>query len=160
VERPLALRPRLSLAGLLGVLVALSGCGGEERSPEAYCKAFYSKAAPIRESYVRADPEKDPLGAIVTLLSAPGDMVTILDGMTRHAPDEIESDTAQVRDSFKKMQDTMGDAIKDPFGALGSGLVNSLTSAGAFQRVDSYLGQHCPVDSELAQKYIREAQAN
>jgi len=144
---------------LLAATVALTaGCGGPERSPEAYCKAFYSKAAPIRQAYVDADPEKDPLGAVVTLLSAPGDMVSILDGMTRHAPDEIESDTAEVRDSFKRMQEAMGDALSDPLKALGGGLIGSLSSAGAFQRVDSYLGQHCPVDSELAQKYIREAE--
>jgi hypothetical protein len=150
-------RPGIALAGLVAA-ACLQGCG-QERSAEAYCEAFYAKAAPIRQAYVDADPEKDPLGAFVTLMSAPGDMVSILDGMTDHAPDEIKSDTAEVRDSFKDLQDSMGDALSDPLKAIGSGLASSLSSAGAYQRVDGYLAQHCPVDSELAQKYIRRSRA-
>lgn len=144
-------------AQVLSIALALllaAGCGGAERSPQAYCKAFYSKAAPIRDAYVKADPNKDPLGAFVMLISAPGDMISILDGMTDHAPDEIKSDTVEVRDSLKKSVDSMGDALSDPLGAIGGGIISSLTSAGAFQRVDAYLGQHCPPDSDLAKQYI------
>jgi hypothetical protein len=144
-----------------GVALLVSGCG-DDRSPEAYCKAFYSKAAPIRQNYVDTNErakrsDADMLASIATLLQAPGDFVAIFDGMVDHAPDEIESDTVQVRDALKKMQDGMGDALSNPLKALGANLVASLTSAGSFNRVDAYLGQHCPVDSELAQKYIREA---
>jgi len=138
-------------------ITALTACGGEERSPDAYCRAFYTKAAPIRQGYIDANEslEQDPLSAFVKIVSAPGDMVVIFDGMVDHAPDDIRSDTEEVRDSFKEMQDSMGDAISNPLGALGGSLVRSLSSAGSYQRVDAYLNQHCPVDSPLAQEIIR-----
>lgn len=143
----------------LGLAVALAGCG-EDRSPEAYCRAFYTTAAPIRQGYVDANEnmEQDPLTAFVRVFSAPGDLASIFDSMVPHAPDEIQSDTAAVRDSFKKLQDTMGSAISDPLGAIGGSLVNSLTSAGSFERVDTYLADHCPPNSPLAQQIIRESQ--
>jgi hypothetical protein len=139
--------------------LTLSACGSsDERSPEAYCRAFYTKAAPIRQSYVDANKnmDADPLTGIIKLIGVPGDMESIFDGMVDHAPDDIKSDTAQVRDSFKKMADTEGDALSNPLLAMGKGLINSLTSAGAFQRVDSYLTAHCPVNSKLAQDIINK----
>jgi len=147
-------------ATIVGALaVAVTGCGGPERSAEAYCKAFYSKAAPIRQGYIDAGQtaKTDPLGATLKLLQAPGDFVSILDAMVDHAPDAIKSDTVEVRDSLKKVQDTMGQALSNPLGALGGGLAASLTSAGAYRRVNEYLNEHCPVNSPLAQKIIRES---
>ena len=138
---------------------AFAGCGGDSRSPEAYCKAFYSHAAPIRQTYVNADKtaKQQPLQALVTLLSAPGDLAAIFDSMVPHAPDEIASDTKQVRDSFKKLQDNMGKSVTNPFQALVENAANSLSSSGSFVRVDQYLGAHCPPSSPLAQKYIKAA---
>ncbi|HEV7493341.1 hypothetical protein [Baekduia sp.] len=139
--------------------LALSACArSEDRSPEAYCRAFYSKAAPIRQSYMDADAnmKADPLTGILKLLQAPGDLESIFDSMVDHAPDEIKSDTVQVRDSFKKLADTEGEALSNPLLAMGKGLINSMTSAGAFQRVDTYLTAHCPVDSKLAQDIIHK----
>lgn len=134
----------------------LSACGGTERSAEAYCRSFYETAAPIRESYVEADKEveRDPLNAIVTLLGSPGDLVVIFDSMIPHAPDEIRSDTEAVRDAIKKEQDAVGEALSDPLGALGNSLAAGVTSSGSFTRVDTYLNEHCPVDSQLAQEVI------
>jgi hypothetical protein len=152
---------RIAALGAACFALTMSGCafgGGSasERTPEAYCRAFYTKAAPIRQKYLEADANmnKDPLSAMVALLSSPGDLESIFGGMVDHAPDDIKADTEQVRDSFKKAQDSMADAISSPLKALGAGLVNSLTSAGAFQRVGDYLDAHCPVDSPLAQKII------
>src|SRR4051794_28900014 len=86
----------------IGVAVLTAGCGGDERSAEAYCRAFYAKAAPIRQSYVDQNERvnSDPFGSIIKLLQAPGDFVSIFDSMVDHAPDEIKSDTVIVRDSF------------------------------------------------------------
>jgi hypothetical protein len=155
------MRAILTAAALSAVALLATGCG-DDRSPEAYCKAFYSKAAPIRQNYVDANQrakrsDADMLSSIVTLLQAPGDLVAIFDGMVDHAPDAIKSDTVQVRDALKKLQDGMGDALSNPLKALGANLIASMTSAGSFNRVDAYLGQHCPVDSELAQRYIQDA---
>jgi hypothetical protein len=147
----------LGASVLLLVLVGLLvGCGGSERSTEAYCKAFYETAAPIRESYVEAgkEVEKDPLQSIVTLLGSPGDLSVIFDSMVAHAPDEIRADTEAARDAMKKEQEAVGEGLSDPLGALGKSLGAGLTSSGSFERVDSYLNEHCPVNSSLAQGII------
>ena len=141
---------------LLVLLCLLAGCGGSERSAEAYCKAFYETAAPIRESYVEADKEveNDPLQSIVTLLGSPGDLSVIFDSMVAHAPDEIRADTEAARDAMKQEQEAVGEGLSDPLGALGKSLGAGLTSSGSFERVDSYLNEHCPVNSDLAQSII------
>ncbi len=138
----------------------LAGCGGSERSPDAYCRSFYETAAPIRESYVEADKEveTDPLQSIVTLLGSPGDLEVIFDSMVAHAPDEIRADTEAVRDAMKKEQEAVGEGLSDPLGALGKSLGAGITSSGSFSRVDSYLDQHCPVNSSLAQSIINESE--
>jgi hypothetical protein len=146
-------------AGLTAlVTLALTSCGDEERSADAYCRAFYEHAAPIRKSYVEADErmEEDPIGSIVTLLGSPGDIAVIFDAMVDHAPEEIRSDTEAARDAVGDQQDALDDALSDPLGALGGSLIEGLTSSGSFARVDAYLNEHCPVDSELAREVIDE----
>lgn len=151
----------LGASALLLLLVGLVvGCGGSERSPEAYCRAFYETAAPIRKSYVEAgnEVESDPLRSIVTLMGTPGDLSVIFDSMVAHAPDDIRSDTEAARDAMKKEQDAVGEGLSDPLGALGKSLGAGLTSSGSFQRVNDYLDEHCPVSSEFAQKIISESE--
>ena len=142
-----------------GCAVSIGACGSD-RSPQAYCTAFYDKAAPIRQSYVTADAQAstDPLGSLVKVISAPGDLASIFDGMVPHAPDDIKSDTVAVRDSFKHLNDSLGKALTNPLAALGGNLMVALTSAGAFQRVSAYLDTHCPVNSPLAQRIINGSQ--
>src|SRR4051794_37024382 len=70
--------------------------------------------------------------------------------MDQHAPGEIESDTAQVRDTLKRLQGDLGQGATDPIGALAATLVAYLTSAGAFQRVGDYLQAHCPLNSAVS----------
>ncbi|MBJ7330457.1 MAG: hypothetical protein JHC95_11215 [Solirubrobacteraceae bacterium] len=149
----------VGLVCMPALVFSLAACG-DERSPEAYCRAFYEHAAPIRRGYVDAgnNAKSNPIEAIATILASPGDLVTIFDAMVDHAPDEIQSDTEEVRDSFKRAQEHLGEAASNPLGALGAGLIGSMTSAGASRRVDAYLNEHCPVDSPLAQEYIDAAE--
>jgi hypothetical protein len=150
----------LVAASALLTATVLSACGGSggDRSAEAYCRAFYEHAAPIRKTYVEADKtlEQDPLKSVVTLLGAPGDLASIFGAMVDHAPDEIRSDTEAVRDAFKKQQESVGEALSDPLGAIGDSLGAALTTSGSFARVESYLQRHCPVNSTLAQEIINE----
>lgn len=144
----------------LALVVLLAGCGGStDRSPEAYCRAFYETAAPIRQTYVEADEEMeaDPLGSIVTLMGSPGDLKVIFNTMVDHAPDEIRPDTEAVEEAMKKEEEAVGEGLSDPLGALGKSLGAGLTSSGSFVRVERYLDQHCPVNSQLAQSIIKGA---
>lgn len=149
----------LVVLALLTLTVGLAACGGPERSAEAYCRAFYETAAPLRADYEEADEnaEEDPLGAIATILRSPGDLKVMLSKMAEHAPDEVKADTEAARDALEDQQDAIGDVFSDPLGAIGGGLIAGLTSSGSFSRIDAYLGEHCPVDSELAQEAIAEA---
>jgi hypothetical protein len=147
----------LAAAAATASALALTACGGgEDRSPEAYCRAFYEKAAPIRQGYVDASKNvnADPLTSIVKLLQAPSDMAAIFGGMVDHAPDDIKSDTEQVRDSFKKLSDSEGDMLSNPLLAAGKSIINGVAAGGSFERVDAYLAAHCPVSSKLAQDII------
>jgi hypothetical protein len=152
-------RSFFTLAVGLVACLALVSCGSAERNADAYCRAFYETAAPIREGYVEADEhmEEDPFGSVVTLLGSSGDMTVIFDTMAAHAPDEIRSDTEAARDALEDQQDALGDALSDPLGAIGSGVIAGITSSGSFARVDAYLDEHCPVDSEFAQEIISES---
>jgi hypothetical protein len=156
-------RARRATALLALTLVAgaagLSACGGEERSPQAYCGAFYSRAAPMRQVWVDQtnDRNANPLTGLIVVLSAPGQLETVFDGMVDHAPDDIKPETVQARDAFKQTEDNMGKSATDPIGGFASALATSLSSAGSFNKVDAYLNANCPVSSPLAQKYIRAA---
>jgi hypothetical protein len=152
------------VAGALALLVLLAavlvGCGGSDRSPEAYCKAFYETAAPIRQTYVEADEhmETEPVQGLITLLGSPGDLEVIFSSMVEHSPDEIKADTESIRDAFKQEKEAMGEGPGDPLAALGKSLAAGLGSSGSFLRVEKYLSQHCPVNSELAQNIIHESE--
>ena len=149
----------LLAVALVAGAAALSACGGDERSRQAYCSAFYSRAAPMRQAWVDQNNAGDanPLTSIITVLAAPGQLETVFDGMVDHAPDDIKPETVQVRDAFKQTADNMGESATDPIGGLASAFATSISSAGSFQKVDTYLSSHCPVSSPLAQKYIRAA---
>jgi hypothetical protein len=142
----------------LGAMTGLTACGGSggDRSAAAYCDAFYSGAAPLHAKMTQAaaSSSSDPLTGFATAISSIGDLESIFDRMDKHAPDEIESDTAQVRDSLKRLQENLGAGAQNPIGALASNVVTSLTSAGAFQRVGDYLQAHCPLGSAVARKYV------
>ena len=154
---PRRLVPLICVA--LFLAAGVTSCGESQRSADAYCTAFYEKAAPIRQGWVDANENSDanPLGAIVSLIRAPNDLAVIFDGMVDHAPDEIRSDTEEARDSLKRSQENAGEALSNPLAAIGTGLVNAIGASGSFQRVGSYLEKHCPPSSDLAQRIIRES---
>ncbi len=138
-----------------------TGCGGgSDRSADAYCRAFYETGAPIRETYVHADEEveSNPLQSIATLLGSPGDLAVIFHTMAEHAPDEIRADTEAAQQAMEKEQEAVGEGLSDPLSALGKSLGAGLTSSGSFERVETYLDDHCPVNSSLAQSIIHESE--
>ena len=113
------------MSPLCVLALVVAGCG-QERSPEAYCDAFWDKAIPLHEQYTKAaeEAEANPIGAIMNLFSSPRDLAGVFDSMAKAAPEEIRTDTEAVRDSFNKLADSYG-------------IPNSVAPNGAF----SYTGK-------------------
>lgn len=128
-------------AGVLMVfaVLVLSGCA-VKGSMEQYCETLASH----RESYLQAmGAATDPSSAADVLggVSAIGDLKSMWREMAEVAPEEIRSDTESVRDAWSKVEDS---AARGDWGAaLFAGLLN----AGAMERVDAYVRQHCDVAS-------------
>lgn len=137
------------MSPLCVLALVVAGCG-QERSPEAYCDAFWDKAIPLHEQYTKAaeEAEANPIGAIMNLFSSPRDLAGVFDSMAKAAPEEIRTDTEAVRDSFNKLADSYGDTMKDPLGGLLGSLGNALSVGNAMGRVDKYMSQHCGTPAE------------
>jgi len=142
--------------------LTVAACGDQSatsaKSPEAYCRSFYSAAAPLHDKYteVNANAKSDPLMGLATILSSPGDLATVFDGMVSHAPSDIEADTVAVRESFRQLQGNLAKSASDPLGGLASSLVAGLASNGSIERVGNYLQAHCPLNSSIARAYIKQ----
>jgi hypothetical protein len=76
-------------------------------------------------------------------LGAMSAWVPMFDRLAKVAPDEIQSDVEHIRDSLKEQQQAAGGAVGDPLGALGRSLVSGLMTMDSWQRVGSYVDQHC-----------------
>lgn len=136
-----------AVVAAMGLVVG--GCGAE-RSPQAYCDAFWDKAIPFREQLTKSNEnlDNDPFTGIMNLLSPPRDLAGIFDSMAKAAPEEIRTDTEAVRDAFNKLADSYGETVKNPFGALASNLGTALLTGAAMNRVDAYLTEHCGTPEE------------
>jgi hypothetical protein len=139
---------RLALLSLLAI--AGVGCSqGDGRSTAAYCKAYWDGAVPFHDRVQGAVDRKAMFETLANLLSASGDMAVIFDHMAQAAPVDIRPDTEAVRDSLKKAQDAQGDAVMNPLKAILSGAVTGLSSAGSWDRVETYLNNNCPAPAAV-----------
>lgn len=156
-------RGALALALLFGL--GLSSCGSSAEgggassnasthTPEAYCEAFYSRAAPLRDAYSAAG-SADPVTGLLAAITAPGRLATVFADMARHAPDDIAADTEAVRDALRKVQDSVGDSVSNPLAAIAKGAVAGAAAGDSFDRVGRYLEAHCPLDSAIARRYVK-----
>jgi len=127
------------------------------RSAQAYCEAFYSRAAPIHAegAAISATASNDPIAGLAFGLSTIGDFSTMFAAMDKVAPPTIEPDTAAVEASFTHLTDTLGEDATNPIAALASSVISSMASAGSFSRVNAYLQAHCPLNSSIARRYIK-----
>lgn len=146
---------RLVLAGgLAAALVAVAGCGSE-RSAKAYCAAYHKGFDRLKSEYPDVDQyshtTENPFILLLRTTSAFGDVVALIGDMADVAPDEIQTDTQRVHDTLQKQLDTSaeegGNLISGNYGgALGnvaSGLLDSVANAGAVNRMDQYVVDHC-----------------
>lgn len=151
-----SLPPVLAMLILMLVLPFLtSGClgMGDKRSVKAFCDTFKTQAIALHTKYAQADQSIKGGGVgyltgLLTLVQSTGDMVVMFDALDKVAPDDIEPDVAQVLDSMKQAETNNNNALSNPLGALGSGILIALQSGGAYNAVNSYIGQHCDLSFE------------
>ena len=139
---------RSLLVGSLVLLAALTACGGEERSAEAFCSTFASESERLGQKYQQragSMAEQDDLAALFvgvgSLLEAQGDMVVLFDRLERNAPPSIAHEVAAVRDALKAQAEalTSGDLVQ----AGAGGLITALQAQGSAERVDAFILANC-----------------
>jgi hypothetical protein len=151
IRRPM----RLAVAAcmLIASLVLATGCG-TERSTASYCKAYKSGFDRIKSDYPDVDQyshSKNPFLLLIRTTSALGDIIALIGDMAKVAPDDIQTDTQRVHDSMKKQLDMVGETggaaatgdLKSLVGGIGSSIVDSIASAGAYNRMDGYIVTNC-----------------
>jgi hypothetical protein len=116
---------------------SLSACGGgSARSVKTYCDTV----AKHKDRYLTAmdaATSSDSLTGLLGGIAAIGDIKNMWVDLAKVAPDEIQTDTEAVRDTWTKVEEasTSGDFI----GAITTGLMNS----AAEQRVNDYIVKNC-----------------
>jgi outer membrane protein assembly factor BamB len=124
------------------------------RTPEAYCEAFYSRAAPLHDEYATTGSD-DVITGLLEAVTAPGRLSTVFADMAHHAPGDIDTDTEAVRDAFKKVQDSVASFASSPLDGIIGGTIAGAAAADSLNRVSAYLQSHCPLDSAIARKYVK-----
>jgi hypothetical protein len=144
----------LAALALLVLGLAAAGCGGQERSTASYCKAYNDGFASLKRQYPDVDQyshSQNPLMLLLRTTSALGDVVALIGDMADAAPDDIRTDTQRVHDSMQKQIDliggTSGSGATGKWSNFAIGIINSMvdsiTNAGAYQRMDQYIVDHC-----------------
>lgn len=130
---------RVLFTALSVLLVLLSaGCGGgaSARSAEAYCDTVGKH----RDRYLSAMDAASSAGGLSGLLggvAAIGDIKNMWVDLAKVAPDEIQTDTEAVRDSWKASEEASRKG--DYLGVFTTALSNSAAS----QRVSDYITETC-----------------
>jgi hypothetical protein len=143
---------RLSSQGKVAVtVIVVAAIGGTafgahavvtpQRSTANFCKVYSQEKA----KYIR-DTSSDNVGVgLMAVMAVP----QLFDKLDKVAPDEIESDVANIRDSLKKSMDAGASGTPDnPFAGLGGALVAGLQSAQSWQNVSNFVDQRCPKTPE------------
>jgi hypothetical protein len=123
------------------VVVASSGFA-TARSVSGFCKVYYQQ----KHQYIKATANSNSgnLNGLLQGISAIGHLPVMFDKLDRVAPDEIEPDVANIRDTLKAETQQAAGSASDPLGGLASGLALSLMSAASWERVGTYVDTNCP----------------
>jgi len=147
-------RGLVAVAGVVA-LCATTGCSSEpERSAAKFCSTYHSEKAKFQAKYtpMESSSPKDLGGVLTNLMmgfQSLGDGTVIFTKLDKVAPDDIEPDVKAVLDSWKGMQDTMGDEAANAFnpggliGTMFKGMLASIESQGSWNRVGDYIQTHC-----------------
>lgn len=141
------LRVTVGIPLAIGVMAGVLGACSDtpERSAEAYCAVWKREATDLHDRYQSAADSADsnPIGALLSGITAPRDTERLFAKLERVAPDEIQADVEVVRESIKESTDAAIDGIDNPIGALIKGGLSILTRSSSFERVDKYTADNC-----------------
>jgi hypothetical protein len=141
-KNPYIVRQCLIVGVAMLLLLPLSACGGSssKRSVEAYCDTVAKR----RDRYLSAMDAANGSGGLGGLLggfAAIGDIKTMWVDLAKVAPDEIQTDTEAVRDSWEETEDAAksGDYI--------SVISNAIINSSAAERVNDYITDNCGAEN-------------
>lgn len=128
----------LSAFACVVLVLSLTGCGGgggSARSVKAYCDTV----GKYRDRYLTAmdAASSGSLTGVIGGIAAIGDITKMWVDLAKVAPDEIQTDTEAVRDSWKQQQDAAMNG--NYIGAITGGILN----LGSSQRVEQYIITNC-----------------
>lgn len=131
--------------------VSLCGCGGSTRSVAAACHVWDTQGLALHEKYEAvASAEKTGgtagvLSVLASAIGAPNELAHLMTEMVNVAPPESQPDFESVASAFKKLAESEGKAITDPFGAIAGAIVESAATSGSYERVDAFLAKNCGI---------------
>jgi hypothetical protein len=138
--------PLVAIAVLLLAAGALGGCSSAStRSVAAYCHTFYQQGTQLRNQWqgVGNNMNRDPLGALVSLVAAPSQMATLFGQLDEVAPQSIEPDVAQIQQALQQEVNNAGQDITNPIVGVIGGLASSIATAPAWTAVNHWTDTNC-----------------
>jgi hypothetical protein len=145
----------MRLLAILGLAVAavlvIGGCGGSDRSVQAYCDTYFAEKEAYLQKYDRLDDQiddsDDPLGqallGVAVTAQAVGDISVFFDKLSQVSPDEVTPDLEEIKSSLDRQRDALADLGDNPLGAIVAGLFSGLSSGGSWQRVAEWTVANC-----------------
>jgi hypothetical protein len=106
-----------------------------------------TQAVPLGQRYEQDAKGKPSLQELRSLVSVPTTLATLVANLEAVAPEPIEGDLQQLQQGLQGEGSSVGDASKDPVGALANGVTSGIEIATAYHRVDAYLSQNCGTGS-------------
>jgi hypothetical protein len=127
---------------------------GPTHSVASFCKVYRAeKERYIKQTERPVSNAGDALNAAGTILSVP----ELFDRLNKVAPDDIEPDIANIRDSLRAAREQAGANAGDPLTGMASSLVAGMAAGPSWERVSKYVDANCTTPEERAR---REAAAN
>lgn len=134
------------------VMLAFAVSCSPARSVESFCTTFRDETESFVTKYEgrRAElSESDEsffsaLSAASTSVEMLHDLEALTEKLEEVAPDSIRASVANVHDALEDQIEAVRDAVGDPFGALGSGVISGLMAAGSWERIETFTERNCP----------------
>lgn len=136
---------KVGMVGIVALLgLGLSGCSSSSaRSVATYCTTFYQKGGQLRNEFLSASAKKDPLIAIVDLITAPAQLADFFGDLATVAPQTIETQVQQIQKAFQKEVDNATGDISNPVGGIISGLASAIETGPAWSAVTHWTDTNC-----------------